>query len=269
LTVLLLHLIPAEAWAAVPAAGLYRPGSLSEEGFIHASTASQVLDVAEALFAGRGDLLLLVIDLARVPAEIRFEDSYGAGQAFPHIYGPLPAEAVIAALKLAPGADGRFRLPRGLGRLLGREPLAIRPATAADSRAIARLLGQLGYPAAAEEVAARLAALEGSPSDAVLVGVLEGRPVASAGLHILPYFHNGERVCRLSSLVVEDGYRDLGLGDQMLRAVERWAAERGCQAVELTSAERRAAAHRFYEARGYRRAGVKFFKPLQPQGGAS
>ena len=63
--------------------------SLEEEGFIHCSYADQVADTARKYYAGRDDVLLLTIDPSAVPSEIKVEGG------FPHIYGPLPRDAVI------------------------------------------------------------------------------------------------------------------------------------------------------------------------------
>lgn len=91
--------------------------TLAEEGFIHASQAAQVAYVANRFYRGvPGDLVLLVIDPERVRATIRYELVPGAGAVpFPHIYGPLNADAVLAARPLAPGPDGSFAFSPGLG----------------------------------------------------------------------------------------------------------------------------------------------------------
>lgn len=109
----LLHIAERQAWAAAES-GDYRPDSLAQEGFIHCSLPQQVIVVANALYRGRRDLLLLVIDPVKVPAEIRYEDCYDSGQEFPHIYGPLPTAAVSQVLTFEPGPDGRFALPVSL-----------------------------------------------------------------------------------------------------------------------------------------------------------
>jgi uncharacterized protein (DUF952 family) len=100
------HIAAAAAWKAP--GGAYTGDTLESEGFIHCSTAAQVLDVAHARFCGRRDLVLLCIDARRVVAEIRYENLEGGGELFPHIYGPLDREAVRAAQPLELGADGRF-----------------------------------------------------------------------------------------------------------------------------------------------------------------
>ena len=108
---MILHIAHRDEWAAAQASGDYRADSLLTEGFIHCSTPEQVLGPANERFHGQTDLLLLVIDPARLAADLVYEDSYGTGQAFPHIYGPLNLDAVVRAVPFPPGPDGRFALP--------------------------------------------------------------------------------------------------------------------------------------------------------------
>ena len=83
--------------------------TLAQEGYIHASRASQVSDVLSRYYRGAtDDLVVLVIDTGRVRAPIRYEEVPGAGGPFPHIYGPLNADAVVAVRPLRAGPDGEF-----------------------------------------------------------------------------------------------------------------------------------------------------------------
>lgn len=109
------HIAAQEKWFAAQASGLYLAESLSVEGFIHCSTPEQLIGVANDLYAGQEGLVLLEIDPAKIWAEILYEDCYDTGQAFPHIYGPLPVAAVIRVIDFSPGVDGRFdhHLPQG------------------------------------------------------------------------------------------------------------------------------------------------------------
>lgn len=96
------HLALAEHWAACTAAGgpytwSTADATLDEEGFIHASCPHQLAGVAERYYRGR-DVVLLVIDVHAVPVIVRM-DPVG-DDAYPHIYGPLPLEAVVAALEV-------------------------------------------------------------------------------------------------------------------------------------------------------------------------
>lgn len=111
-----LHITDRARWevAAEAATNLFTDPSLDTEGFIHCSTSAQVLVPANERFAGRSDLVLLVIDLAAVTAEVRWEDCYSSGQRFPHIYGPIPVAAVTDVVPFPCNHDGTFRLPDGL-----------------------------------------------------------------------------------------------------------------------------------------------------------
>lgn len=99
------------------AAGSYVPASLVGEGFVHLSTPTSVTVPANALYAGRGDLALLVIDPDRLDAEVRWERGRPEDPpelVFPHLYGPMPTTAVVGVVPYRPGADGRFGPPSGL-----------------------------------------------------------------------------------------------------------------------------------------------------------
>jgi uncharacterized protein (DUF952 family) len=108
------HIAEADGWADAQANGLYRRSTLGrtveDEGFIHCSYRDQVEAVANTFYAGRKDLLLLVIDPAKVASEIR-EEAVDGPERFPHIYGPLNLDAVTEVRSFLPREDGRFLAP--------------------------------------------------------------------------------------------------------------------------------------------------------------
>lgn len=111
---MIFHIAEAAHWDAARAAGSYRISTrgltLAEEGFIHAARRDQVLPVAERYYADAGPLLLLTIDPARLVSPVR-EEEVAPGEVYPHIYGPLDLDAVVAVAPLERGPDGRFVLP--------------------------------------------------------------------------------------------------------------------------------------------------------------
>jgi uncharacterized protein (DUF952 family) len=112
----LYHIAVADDWAQAQRDGEYRMSTrgrtLAAEGFIHASTAGQVIPAATAFYQDEHrDLLLLVLDPARVGAEIRWDEVPGSAEPFPHIYGPLPVAAVREVIPLARDESGQFRFP--------------------------------------------------------------------------------------------------------------------------------------------------------------
>jgi GNAT superfamily N-acetyltransferase len=48
----------------------------------------------------------------------------------------------------------------------------------------------------------------------------------------------------------------------LVEAAEDWCRERGCKLVEVTSNDRRTAAHAFYRHMGYERTSMRFAKTL-------
>lgn len=113
---LIYHIAARADWDQALRDGAYttstRGVSLADQGYIHASDAAQVAGVANAFYAGAaGDLVLLEIDTERVRPAIRYEVVPGAAAPFPHIYGPLNTDSVVAARPFGPGPDGRFAFP--------------------------------------------------------------------------------------------------------------------------------------------------------------
>jgi uncharacterized protein (DUF952 family) len=102
------HIAAQRDWDRALRAGVYTAASLDGEGFIHCSTSAQHAVVANAVFAGRTDLVLLLIDSDRLAAEVRFEQAEPGGEPFPHIYGPVRMDAVFEAAPYRPGEGGRF-----------------------------------------------------------------------------------------------------------------------------------------------------------------
>jgi uncharacterized protein (DUF952 family)/GNAT superfamily N-acetyltransferase len=105
------HLIGRDVWAQAQMGTEYAAPSLATEGFIHFSTEAQVAGSANKHYAGRTDLLLLEIDPLRLTAELRYESPKSTDrgdQLFPHLYGALNLDAVVAAHPYPPGADGVF-----------------------------------------------------------------------------------------------------------------------------------------------------------------
>lgn len=102
----------AAEWRAAEAAGQYvgAPVDLAD-GFIHFSTAQQLRETVRRYFAVNGDLVLVETDGARLGEALKWEPSRG-GDLFPHLYAPLPMEAVIRVWNFPRGADGARIFPR-------------------------------------------------------------------------------------------------------------------------------------------------------------
>jgi uncharacterized protein (DUF952 family) len=109
---LILHITTKTLWNMAQRLGQYTAPSLASEGFIHCSTPSQVVATAERFYAGQRGLILLVIDPARLRAEVKYEAGTDKpGESFPHVYGTINLDAVTRVLDFEPDAAGRWTLP--------------------------------------------------------------------------------------------------------------------------------------------------------------
>ncbi len=112
-----LHLAHVDEWAAALRTGWFdrstRGESLAEVGFIHASTSGQIRHTARTFYLDDPDpLLLLVVDVAQTESAgsaLRWEPA--TGSRYPHVYGPIPVAAVVAAVPVAFDESGELQLP--------------------------------------------------------------------------------------------------------------------------------------------------------------
>lgn len=111
----LLHITERAAWLEAAGSGEYRMSTrgvtLEDQGFIHCSLCHQLRGVAEFVYGDADDLVVLVIDSARLPAEVRYEAPEPGTEKYPHIYGPLPTAAVTAVIPVSRDRVGRLVLP--------------------------------------------------------------------------------------------------------------------------------------------------------------
>lgn len=108
----ILHITTRADWDTAQHMGAYRAASLGTEGFIHCSALAQVVRTADRFYHGQQNLVLLVIDPAKLQADLRYEAA--DHDLFPHIYGPLNFAAVIDVVPFPPQEDGTFALPKPL-----------------------------------------------------------------------------------------------------------------------------------------------------------
>ena len=108
----LIKIAHADEWDAAKRSGSYRVPSLDEEGFIHLSRPFQVHIPANDLYSDTPGLVLLWIDSSRLTAEVRDEPgTTDPTMTFPHLYGELNADAVVAESPMEPWRRGEFALP--------------------------------------------------------------------------------------------------------------------------------------------------------------
>ena len=114
----LFHVIGAAHWRVALDAGSVVDASLLTHGFIDLTSVDQVVALpAERLVPARENLLVLVVDPARLRDEVRWEPGLPddrASMRFPRVYGPLPVAAVTSVLPYRRGPDSEFAPPTGI-----------------------------------------------------------------------------------------------------------------------------------------------------------
>lgn len=133
---LIFHILSRDAALLARQSGEYRAESLASEGFIHFSGSHQVLGVAHRFYAGQHGLVLLAVDPSQLTAQLKYEapihpvtaplknEDFAGDErlkdetTFPHLYGPLNFDAVIATYDFEPDSNGTFSLPAGLLSIL-------------------------------------------------------------------------------------------------------------------------------------------------------
>ena len=98
----LYHLVEVSLWGEKEAlAEDYKAPSLASEGFIHCSFKNQVVSSWKKHFHRDPNLYVLKIRKASLKSRILVEDTYGSGQKFPHVYGPIEKEAVCEVILIS------------------------------------------------------------------------------------------------------------------------------------------------------------------------
>lgn len=127
--------------------------------------------------------------------------------------------------------------------------MIIRDAILSDAAEIARLTGELGYAANADEIASRLSRVD-RRKQLVLVAVLEEKLAGWIQAQASEVLESGFRV-EIVGLIVAESCRRRGVGRRLVEEAERWAIESGAPALVVRSNSKRVESHIFYSALGF------------------
>ncbi|RZJ03792.1 MAG: DUF952 domain-containing protein [Brevundimonas sp.] len=105
-------LVDRAEWEAARAEGAYAGSAVDlADGYIHMSTADQLVETAGKHYRGRNELLLVEVDLSGL--DVTWEASRG-GALFPHLYAPLPLTAAASERGLSVDDEGVMRFADGV-----------------------------------------------------------------------------------------------------------------------------------------------------------
>src|SRR4051812_46661188 len=101
------HLVPQPYFESQDPAADYRPEAFEREGFIHTTDGDDelILTANRHCKTDPRPYLVLELDLTRVVAPVRYDDGR---RIYPHIYGPLNRDAILAIRTMRRAEDGTF-----------------------------------------------------------------------------------------------------------------------------------------------------------------
>ena len=103
-----------DALAAAATAGSYEGEAFDKaDGFIHCSARGQLAETLSVHYGEAARLAVAEIDAEALAGTLKWETSRG-GQAFPHVYGPIPWSAVRTVHLIGRDETGAWRLPEEL-----------------------------------------------------------------------------------------------------------------------------------------------------------
>ncbi len=107
------HLVPKNYFDSLDASADYVPEAFAREGFIHCTDApEEMARVANRFYKSEPPPhLYLYIDKERLRAPWRYDD---AAKKYPHIYGPLNQDAILAVREAKRDAEKNFLPPEVL-----------------------------------------------------------------------------------------------------------------------------------------------------------
>src|SRR5215207_1061531 len=104
-------------------------------------------------------------------------------------------------------------------------PVQVRDATPADAAAVAELLGELGYPTTATEVASRLRRFGADPASRVLLAEVDGDIAGLVATHLVPRLEEDRPSSRIVAIVTAAAHRRAGIGTALTEAAAAEARE--------------------------------------------
>lgn len=116
---------------------------------------------------------------------------------------------------------------------------------------MAELGAQLGYPAPAEEIKARLAAIGGRPDHRLIGAELDGKLIGWAHVHADWALDHGFEA-DLLGLVVHEEQRGLGIGRALIGEAAEWAFKHQCTRMRVRTNVMRLRAGDFYRRAGFK-----------------
>ena len=129
--------------------------------------------------------------------------------------------------------------------------MVVRPMTPSDSREVALLSNQLGYPSSASDIEMRLGTMtQGADYGTFVAETTDGRVAGWIHVYVVRLVE-ADAYAEIGGLVVDANTRGQGFGKALLAACEKWAIERCYSVMTVHSNMKRSEVPPFYEGMGY------------------
>jgi GNAT superfamily N-acetyltransferase len=131
-----------------------------------------------------------------------------------------------------------------------RMEIFIRQMSKDDAQYITTLTYQLGYPLSFEQILENISAVMENKDHDAFVAVYENRVIGWIGvaqafqIESLPF-------CEIRGLVIDDQYRNLGIGKMLVEKAKQWGKEKGNDKLRLRCNVKRTETHLFYQHLGF------------------
>lgn len=134
------------------------------------------------------------------------------------------------------------------------EEVIFREVELGDEGILTTLMGQLGYPIDEHTMKENIRKYILLKNQKAWVAEKSGEVIGCIAVAITDYFHRQASFLRVIALIIDEKNRRLGVGKKLMSIAEKFALERGCSHVELTSGAHRAelGSHEFYQSLGYK-----------------
>ncbi|WP_027964928.1 GNAT family N-acetyltransferase [Halalkalibacillus halophilus] len=140
----------------------------------------------------------------------------------------------------------------------------IREATLEDTVQIASLMKHLSYPVSEERMKTRLEKILTHKDYQTFVYEQDQQLIGLSGMMKCFRYESDDSYVRVTTMVVDENYRQQGIGTAMIQHIEKWARDQGLAMITLNSGNReeRKQAHQFYIQRGFEPKATGFYKKL-------
>lgn len=142
--------------------------------------------------------------------------------------------------------------------------LVIRKCCSNDAQAMTSLMRQLSYPTTLNVMKERLAMMEEQPSRCLFVAEVNGEVVGSIGVQMLHKKDMDKPVLWITSLIVDENHRMMGLGKRLIDEAQIFAYSKFCSHlfVNYKADGASGAAKTFYLKQGFECSGYRLSKVL-------